>query len=114
MDELANRTKILFQIDIFWAFNAGKDPLQVMEQYRDRITTIHLKDGFAQDHADPASEAVGTSLGMGQVPVEAVRKKALEMGLNIVVESEGLDPTGPEEVKRCITYLQSLDAKDGI
>ena len=114
MDELASRTRIFFQIDIFWAFNAGKDPLQVMEQYRDRITTIHLKDGFAQDHADPASHAVGTSLGMGQAPVEAVRKKALEMGLNIVVESEGLDPTGPEEVKRCIVYLQSLDAKDGI
>ena len=35
------------------------------------------------------------------------------MGLNIVVESEELDPTGLEEVKRCIDFLRELDAKEG-
>ena len=38
-------------------------------------------------------------------------KKALEMGLTIVVESEGLDPTGLEEVKRCIEFLKEEDKK---
>jgi len=27
----------------------------------------------------------------------------------MVIESEGLEPTGPEEVKRCIDYLRTLD-----
>jgi sugar phosphate isomerase/epimerase len=105
-DEFAKRTNVLFEIDTFWAFNAGKDPLAVMEQYKDRIKFIHLKDGF------PGKPAVGKSLGLGAAPVAAVRKKAIEMGITMVVESEDLDPTGAEEVKRCIDYLRAQDAAD--
>ena len=112
-EEFAKRTNVLFEIDTFWAFNAGKDPLAVLEQYKDRIKFIHLKDGFAQDLSDPTSHAIGTSLGQGAAPVAEVRKKAIEMGLTMVVESEGLDPTGAEEVKRCIDHLKTLDAADG-
>ena len=111
-DVLARETDLLFEIDTFWAYNAGKDPLQVLEQYKDRIRFIHLKDGFAQDHSNPESKPIGKSLGSGSAPVEAVRKKAIELGFTMVVESEGLEPTGLEEVKRCIDHLQMLDAQD--
>ena len=70
-----------------------------MEQYRDRITTIHLKDGFKNGE--------GKSLGQGTAPVAAVLEKAIATGRTIVVESEGLDPTGAEEVQRCMDYLKS-------
>jgi sugar phosphate isomerase/epimerase len=112
MEEFAKRTGILFEIDTFWAYNAGLDPLTVLEQYRDRISFIHLKDGVVQNWNDPASKAEGYSLGSGAAPVAAVRKKAIEMGATIVVESEDLNPTGPEEVRRCIDYLRKLDAED--
>jgi sugar phosphate isomerase/epimerase len=112
-DEFAERTKVLFEIDTFWAFNAGKDPVALMEQYKDRMQFIHLKDGFPKDPADPASQAIGKSLGLGSAPVAAVRKKAIELGVTMVVESEDLDPTGEEEVKRCIDYLRTLDREDG-
>ena len=112
MEELAKRTEVLFEIDTFWAFDAGMDPLAVIEQYRDRISVIHLKDGFRQDFSNAESEAIGKSLGLGETPVAEIRKKAIEMGLKIVVESEGLEPTGIEEVKRCIDYLKQLDKKD--
>lgn len=109
MDELAERTDLFFEIDTFWAFNAGKDPLAVLEQYRDRIRFIHLKDGFAQDFSNPDSHAVGRSLGSGAVPIRSVRDKAIEIGAEIVVESEDLSPSGPEEVQRCIEYLRSIE-----
>ena len=109
MDELVERSKVLLEIDTFWAFDAGRDPLAVLEQYRDRIRFIHLKDGLAQDFSNPDSHAVGRSLGLGKIPVKAVRDAALSMGATIVVESEGLEPTGLEEVKRCIDYLRSID-----
>ena len=111
-DEFAKRTNVWLEIDTFWAFNAGLKVEDVLEQYRDRIEFIHLKDGFVQDWSDPASHAKGMSLGSGAVPVAEIRKKAIEIGLTMVVESEGLDPTGPEEVKRCIDYLRTLDAQD--
>lgn len=110
---VAEETDILFEIDTFWAFNAGRDPIEVLERYKDRIRIIHLKDGYVQDFSDPESKPVGKSLGLGQAPVAAVRKKAIDLGLDIVVESEGLEPTGLDEVKRCIDYLKDLDAKDG-
>ena len=52
----------------------------------------------------------GKSLGSGMAPVKAVRDWALANNVLMVVESEGLDPTGPEEVKRCIDFLRSLEA----
>lgn len=107
---LAEQTNVLFEIDTFWAFNAGLRAIDVLEQYKDRIRCIHLKDGIPQDWSNPESTAAGKSLGSGKAPVEEVRRKAMELGLTMVVESEGLDPTGPEEVRRCIEYLKTLEA----
>ena len=112
-DELAKRTNVMFELDTFWVFNAGLNPLDVMEQYRDRLAFIHLKDGIPEEIGVEGSKAEGKSVGSGKAPVVEVRKKAIEMGLNIVIESEGLDPTGLEEAKRCIDFLKGLDAKDG-
>ncbi len=105
-DELASRTKVYFEIDTFWAFNAGLDPLELLEKYADRVTLIHLKDGIPQDWNDADSVAIGKSLGLGEAPIEAVRNKAIEMGLTVIVESEGLEPCGLNEAERCIRYLE--------
>ena len=53
----------------------------------------------------------GKSLGLGVAPVKEVRKAAIELGFPMVVESEGLEPTGLEEVKRCIDFLREQDAQ---
>lgn len=99
-EELAKRTKINFQIDTFWVFFAGVDPVEVIEHYRalGRLTMIHLKDG----RLDRSSKA----LGEGDAPVEAVLTKALEFDIPIIVESEGLNPTGAEENARCFEFLK--------
>ena len=99
--ELEHRTNVGFQIDTFWAWNANTDPVQVMERLKDRIVTIHLKDGF--------KGGKGIPLGEGEAPVKAVREKAIEMGLIMVVESETLTPSGLDEAERCIKFLKSLD-----
>ena len=112
-EELAARTNVNFQIDTFWAFNAELRAVDVIEKYKDRIDFIHLKDGIPQDWSDPDSLPQGRSVGEGQAPVLEVRQKAIDLGLKIVIESEGLDPTGLEEVKRCIDFLRAVDAKDG-
>ena len=114
LDELMNRTKVLFEPDIFWVYNAGYDPARLIDQYQDRIRLIHLKDGIPADPNNKASQPVGRSLGSGTAPIAAIRKKAIKMGLVIVVESEDLDPNGPAEVKRCIDYLHTLDVADNM
>lgn len=102
-EELLKRTELLLQVDTYWAFSAGVDPVAFVKEHKDRIRVIHLKDGMGGDQ--------GTSLGMGKAPVKEVRKMAIELGLDMVVESEGLDPTGLEEVERCINFLKEEDKK---
>ena len=100
--ELEDKTKINFEIDTFWAWNAGTDPLAVLRGLCNRIPVIHLKDGFTGGR--------GMALGEGAAPVAAVRELALSYGMEIVVESETQSPTGPEEIGRCINYLRTLEA----
>lgn len=99
--ELEERCDVFFELDTYWTFVAKLDPVAEMERLKSRLKVIHLKDGTPDGH--------GYSLGSGEAPVAAVRAKAIELGVDIVVESEGLDPTGKEEVQRCIDYLHTLD-----
>ncbi len=101
--ELEEKTEVAFQLDTFWAFFAGKDPVALMEHYYSigRLSMIHLKDGLL-DHSSKA-------LGEGVAPVEAVLTKALKLGIPIIVESEGLDPTGAEENARCFEFLKNYE-----
>ncbi len=103
---ITERTNIGLEIDTFWIFNAGLDPIETLEKYADRLTCIHLKDGVRDaGNGNP----LGKPLGMGEAPVAAVRAKAIEMGLPIIVESETLTPSGVEESKICMEYLKSLN-----
>lgn len=107
-DEMHSRTKVEFEIDTFWAWNADRDPVALMEQLHKegRIRVIHLKDGF---HTVNGERAKGMAIGEGEAPCKAVREAALRLGIPMVVESETLTPTGPEEVTRCMEYLRTLD-----
>lgn len=100
---LEEGTDIEFEIDTYWAYVAGLDPVETITRLRDRVCLIHLKDGDASGH--------GCALGEGTAPVAAVRKAAIALGMGMVVESEGCQPTGAEEVARCMTYLRKLDAE---
>lgn len=99
--ELENRTKILFEIDTYWAFNAGLDPIELLDRLKDRTTMIHLKDGL--------KGGKGKYLGQGEAPVAQVCKKASSLGMDIVVESECLEPNGIEEVTHCFEFLKALN-----
>lgn len=100
--ELEKRTAIEFEIDTFWAFNAGVDPIAVMERLKNRISVIHLKDGFVNGKGIP--------LGQGEAPVQAVIDYAVANKLTMVVESETLNPSGMDEAAACMAYLKGLEA----
>lgn len=113
-DEIIARTSVELEIDTFWLFNAGIEPIGYLEEHKDRIRVIHLKDGIPSPAENKNFEKVNTdvkglSLGLGEAPVKAVREWAIKNNVLMVVESEGLNPTGIEEVTRCIDFLRTLD-----
>ena len=100
-DELVARTNLWLEIDTFWAYAAGKDPVALMEQLKDRLRLIHIKDGYENGEGMP--------LGRGTAPVAAVYAKALELNIPMVVESETLTPDGLTEAQICFEYLKGLE-----
>ena len=99
---LQKNTDIKFEIDTFWTYVAGLDPVSVITQLKDRIKFIHLKDGDSIGN--------GNSLGLGNAPVKEVRRKAAELGFIEIVESERPDADNLTDVRCCMDYLRALEA----
>ncbi len=99
---LENETDVLFETDTFWAFFAGLDPVAEIERLKDRSKFVHIKDGLA--------DRTAKSLGLGYAPVVDCVNKAKELGLTMIVESEGCVPDGIAEIKRCYKFLKKLEA----
>lgn len=95
---LAENTELLFEIDTYWAWTAGQDPIALLQRLAARVPVIHLKDGLA--------DGTGRTLGQGQAPVAAVLRCAAAHGMEMVVESETLQPDGPTEARQCLAWLQ--------
>ena len=113
-DEIIDRTSVELEIDTFWLFNAGIDVIPYLEAHKDRIRVIHLKDGIPSVDENKDFEKVhwgvkGFSVGEGRAPIKAIREWANQNNVLMVIESEGLNPTGLQEVERCITFLKGLD-----
>lgn len=96
-EELIQKTDLLLEVDTFWVYAAGQDPIALLERLGDRVRLIHVKDGL--------QDGTGKPLGQGTAPVQAVLAYAAAKGLYQVVESETLTPDGITEAKVCFTYL---------
>jgi sugar phosphate isomerase/epimerase len=44
MAEFTSPEDLLFEIDTYWAMRAGKDPVELIKKYKERIHIIHQKD----------------------------------------------------------------------
>ena len=107
MPEYLNRTNIMLEPDVYWLCVAGIDPIEFIEKYKDRISMVHLKDGMMFDPTGPYPSGCSRALGNGEVPIAAVRDKAIELGLDMIVETEGVAEL--EIMKDSIEYLRKLD-----
>ena len=101
--EIEKRTDIDFEIDTYWAFKAGADPVAVMDRLKNRVRVIHLKDGF--------KDGRGMPLGNGEAPLGKIIDYASANGITIVVESETLTPSGLGEAQICMDFLNKYDSK---
>ena len=68
---------VLMELDTYWAYFAGIDPLTYMEQNRNRLNSIHIKD--MKKNADERS--VNANIGEGSLDISAYLKKAEEVGV---------------------------------
>jgi len=68
------------QVDTYWSFAAGADNYRFLTENRDRICSVHIKDGEGRE---------GRALGEGNCDLHTVVRAAKEIGLEwLVLEDE--------------------------
>ncbi len=99
------------EMDVFWVFHAGQDPVKLLKQPGGRWLLMHVKDirkgavtGLSTGHAAPIDNV---AVGDGQIDWPAVLRVAQEVGVQYYfIEDETTDPL------RCIPlslkYLRAL------
>jgi len=111
-DTLAAATEtahVRFQIDVFHALFGGADPAALIDRYKDRVASLHLKDlkkgsAITRGAANAPSEA-DVPVGAGQIDMPGVLRAAMKARTAAYyVEDESADPLG--HIPQSVAYLK--------
>lgn len=113
-DVLVRETKadlVSYQMDVFWAFHAGQDPVRLLQKYPNRWVSLHVKDirkgavtGLLTGGAPPTDNV---TVGTGQIDWPAVLGTAQKIGVkNYFIEDE--TPTPLQCIPDSLKYLRGL------
>ena len=113
-DILMRETKpefVAFQMDVYWVFYAGQDPVKLFEKYPNRWVTLHVKDmlkGLATGvHTGGTPPTAKVTVGQGQIDYPAVLRAAQKAGVqHYFLEDE--TPTPLQCIPDSLTYLRAL------
>jgi len=100
-----------FEMDVFWVFHAGQDPVKLLKQYPGRWPLLHVKDirkgavtGLSTGGAPPIDNV---AVGTGQIDWPAVLKTAQDTGTqHFFLEDE--TPTPLVCIPDSLKYLRGL------
>lgn len=88
------------QIDSYWSFFAGADNYKLITENKDRIVSLHVKDGI---------DGHPMALGEGNCDIPTVLRAAKDAGIEwLVVENDDPVPNGLDDIGRSIRYLNTL------
>jgi sugar phosphate isomerase/epimerase len=105
-----NPTYVSFELDILWVAHPGKDPVQIIKKYGDRIKLMHVKDlkkGVQGDFSGSTPVENDVTLGTGQIDVAAVIKAAKKSAIKYYyIEDES--PLANKQVPKSLAFLKQL------
>ena len=115
-EELQKRTSLLFEIDTYWAYNAGVDPIALLTKLSDRVRLIHIKDTYAVEMYPMLD---GTDVYIGAIK-DAKFGHQIFFGLGgIFIEvlkdvQSALAPITAAEAKEMLTHLRGYKILQGV
>ena len=104
---------VCIEMDCYWIAQAGGDPLQMFQQYGDRIKLLHLKDrksGFPTTQIKDAAAEHFTEVGAGTINWPEILAAAEKNGVkHFFVERDSGDLPALESLKVSYQYLQKIN-----
>ena len=97
--EHTDKNLVNLELDIFWVKHAGYEPLQIMEQYGDRITILHLKDMRAGE------EKKNTAPGKGIIDFKPILEKKNQTATEYLIVEFAGDDLGLKDAIKSLEYL---------
>lgn len=106
---------VKFQLDVFWAYRAGMDPLALLKKHKGQWVSLHLKDlrkgglrapspGVSPSSAPPTDKVI---VGEGEIEWPKLLKEADKQGITLgFIEDESLAPV--DNIPRSLKYLESI------
>jgi sugar phosphate isomerase/epimerase len=106
-----NPKYVNYELDIFWAYDGGADPVALMKKFPDRFPLMHLKDMAKNVHTPnyTAHENVESdmALGAGQLDIPAILAEAEKIGVkHYYIEDESSKSL--EQIPQSISYVRSV------
>jgi len=102
---------VCFQMDVYWVYYAGQDPVKLLKKYPNRWVTMHIKDmlkGLATGvHTGGTPPTAKVTVGQGQIDYVAVLRAGQEVGIqHYFLEDE--TPTPLQCIPDSLKYLRGL------
>lgn len=106
---------VKFQLDVFWAYRAGVDPIALLKKHPGIWVSLHLKDmrkgglrapspGVSPSAAPPTDKVI---VGDGEIDWPALLRESDRQGVTLgFIEDESLAPV--DNIPRSLQYLNSL------
>ncbi|MFK8018641.1 MAG: sugar phosphate isomerase/epimerase family protein [Pseudomonadales bacterium] len=98
--EKTDADAVTFQLDLYWATKAGKNPAEYLKRYSDRISSCHMKD--------MAADGSFTDVGSGTIDFPSLTRIALDSGIKdfFVEHDKPEDPMAT--ATNSFNYLHSM------
>jgi sugar phosphate isomerase/epimerase len=109
--EKTNPRFVHFQMDVYWIVHAGQDPVKLLQRYRNRWVSLHLKDMKKGAPTGLFNGKVNrpdfVPLGRGQIDIVAIMRAAHQMGISsYFIEDESASPdTG---IPQSLQFLRTV------
>jgi sugar phosphate isomerase/epimerase len=101
---------VFFETDIYWVKVAGQDPCTMIQQLRNRIQMLHIKDGAAEwnDQLVIGNPDPMTAVGKGTMDIPSILNVAKDTVQWIVVELDKSDTNVFDALQQSREYLSGF------
>lgn len=113
LNEILNSEDNLYlELDTFWTHFAGVNPVAYMEQHKDKLALVHMKD-YKERTGGPLNDGVSSpifaAVGTGKMDCAAICNKCKELEMMwTIVEQDNSDIDVFESASLSIEYLKEF------